>query len=136
MANASIAYKVVQFPNKMASDTWRPDVPDGWFYLGHSGTNDYNKPPFGVIVKALEPDVFKDVKAGNWDQAIRKNLIIMDHARMVWNDKGTKATGYGSVWETEGKEGIATGAMLSHDKYDQIPMDLSYSLNIAKIIKM
>ncbi|KAF9027288.1 FDS protein [Hymenopellis radicata] len=91
LPTAALAYKRVTFVNKMADNSgsgawidisvWRPNLENGWFYLGQ-GASIVNDAPPGVIVSALESDALRDV--ASWEP--------------VWNDAGSESPRDYSLW--------------------------------------
>ncbi|KIK05616.1 hypothetical protein K443DRAFT_90842 [Laccaria amethystina LaAM-08-1] len=96
MAEAKVEYRTVSFKQLINTDvgsdadsdlaTWKPNLPDGWFYLGPAATNSGNIPGTGIVVRELEPGVLVDV--ADWIQ--------------VWNDTGSGDSTDFALWRGEG----------------------------------
>ncbi|KAF8904602.1 FDS protein [Mucidula mucida] len=91
MPEPSLAYRTVSFSIMTAHDggskadanlqVWRPDLPDGWCYLGQSWSSN-DTAPHAVIVRALEPDALVDV--ASWE--------------CVWTDTGSGKSWNFALW--------------------------------------
>lgn len=96
MANAKVEYRTVTFEQLINNDsgsgaktnlsTWRPDLSEGWYYLGPAATNSDNTPGTGIVVRELEPGVLVDV--ADWIE--------------VWNDSGSHNKTDFALWRGVG----------------------------------
>ncbi|KAF9021037.1 hypothetical protein BDZ89DRAFT_1071837 [Hymenopellis radicata] len=92
LPSAALAYKYVTFVNKMADDSgsgaktdissWRPNLENGWYYLGQGAESNMSRAPQGIIVHALEDDALRDV--ASWEK--------------VWDDAGSGKKRDYSLW--------------------------------------
>ncbi|KAF9012897.1 hypothetical protein BDZ89DRAFT_1046905 [Hymenopellis radicata] len=92
LPSAALAYKYVTFVNKMADDSgsgaktdissWRPNLDNGWYYLGQGAESNMSRAPQGIIVHALEDDALRDV--ASWEK--------------VWDDAGSGKKRDYSLW--------------------------------------
>ncbi|EDR03514.1 uncharacterized protein LACBIDRAFT_191523 [Laccaria bicolor S238N-H82] len=96
MASTKVEYQTVTFKQLIYNDsgsgadtdlaTWRPDLSEGWYYLGPAATNNSNTPGTGIVVRELEPGVLVDV--ADWTQ--------------VWNDTGSHNKTDFALWRGVG----------------------------------
>nr|ACZ59468.1 FDS protein [Flammulina velutipes] len=89
--------------------TWKPDVPQGWYYLGQTPATNYDSAPTGLIVFPISPDVVADVKS--WE--------------LVWDDAGSKNKNDYALWRgvPPTDEYVVIGGIFSNNKSHAPPTD-------------
>ncbi|KAJ7481850.1 FDS protein [Mycena latifolia] len=128
--SADLEYQYILFKDQMGDTfksgskgnivSWRPLLPDGWFYLGQSLNYDPTAAvPISVIVRANKPDILVEVTS--WEK--------------VWDDAGSGCERFYSLWRgVAPSDYVVLGGILSNNK-DYAPPTAEQTRGIMAIHK-